>query len=58
LLLSSAAEVSMNRLHAHPTRPDDDEPLETATDEDEEDFDEDDEEEDDEETDDEADEES
>jgi hypothetical protein len=47
----------MNRQHAHPARPDDEEPLESAMDEDEEDFDDDDEDED-EESEDEADEES
>jgi hypothetical protein len=56
-LLLVRREVPMNRQHAHPARPDDDEPLETAVDEDDEDFDED-EDEDDEETEDEADEES
>ena len=41
LLPSGGARYPMNRMHASPAPPDDDEPLETATDEDDEEFDED-----------------
>lgn len=41
MLVSRREVTHMNRIHASPTGPDDDEPLETAVDEDDEDFDED-----------------